>query len=80
MPLDVEAFRSLQARLSDWWPVLTVRTVPRRPRVIVAVSSMTVDVPVTLQPMLPAYEERYLCVGLAPAAVVSHATAFSLSS
>lgn len=65
MPYDAEAFRPLQDRLADWWPVLTVRTIPARPRVIVVVSSITVDVPPHLLPMVPAYEERYLCFVLA---------------
>lgn len=65
MPYDVEAFRLLQRRLVAWWPMLTVRTVPPQPRVIVVVSSMTVDMPGHLLPMVPAYEERYLCLVLA---------------
>lgn len=65
MPYDVEAFQSLQGRLADWWPALTVRAVAARPRTLVVVSSMTVDVPDHLLPMVPSYEERYLCFVLA---------------
>jgi len=65
MTYDVAAFGSLQSRLADWWPVLTVRAVPTRPRVILVLNSMTIDLPEHFLPMIPAYEERYLCFVLA---------------
>lgn len=65
MPYDVEAFQALQGRLADWWPALTIRAVAARPRTLVVVSSMTVDVPDHLRPLVPSYEERYLCFVLA---------------
>jgi hypothetical protein len=66
---DEAAFGDLQSRLVEWWPVLTVRTIPDRPRVLVCIPSVTLDLPPTLQPLLPAYEERYLayCMMLARA-------------
>ncbi|MGZ4479493.1 MAG: peptide ligase PGM1-related protein [Nocardioidaceae bacterium] len=60
MPYDPAKFRDLQARLAEWWPVLTVRTIPERPRVLVMITSITLDLPPELQPLLPAFEERYL--------------------
>lgn len=65
MAYDVAAFGSLQSRLADWWPALTVRAVPTRPRVILVLNSMTIDLPDHFLPMIPAYEERYLCFVLA---------------
>lgn len=65
MAYDLAAFGSLQNRLVDWWPALTVRTVPSRPRVILVLNSMTIDLPEHFLPMIPAYEERYLCFVLA---------------
>ncbi|MBA2444798.1 MAG: hypothetical protein H0V49_05645 [Nocardioidaceae bacterium] len=65
MAYDVPAFGSLQSQLVGLWPALTVRTVPTRPRVILVLNSMTIDLPDHFLPMIPAYEERYLCFVLA---------------
>jgi hypothetical protein len=62
---DDAAFRLLQGRLAEWWPVLTVRTVPPRPRVLVMVSSLPGGLPEYLRPMLASYEERNLCYVMA---------------
>src|SRR5215203_2027272 len=58
---DQEAFRAVQSRLAEWWPMLTVRTMPSRPRVLVMVNSLPPGLPAYLRPMLPSYEERALC-------------------
>jgi hypothetical protein len=56
---DVAEFRRLQARLSDLWPAMMMRT--SEPRVVVVVSSITVNaLPDHVYAVIPAYEERYL--------------------
>lgn len=58
---DDATFRSLQARLIDLWPALTLRTETFDDRVAVVVSSMTVPgLPEEILRVLSAYEERYL--------------------
>ncbi len=58
---DGPAFRQLQSRLGDLWPAMTLRTDEFDDRVALMVCSITVpDIPDTLTPLLPAFEERYL--------------------
>jgi hypothetical protein len=67
-PFDEREFAALQARLVPMWPTLTLRRRDEE-RTMVVVSSMTVQMPTELQPLVPAYEERYLIyvLGLARA-------------
>jgi hypothetical protein len=67
-PLDEREFASLQARLGPMWPTLTLRR-RHEERTLVVVSSMSVQMPAELVPLVPAYEERYLIyvLGLAQA-------------
>ena len=58
---DGPAFEALQSRLSALWPALTLRTDEFDDRVALMVCSITVpDIPDSLVPLLPAFEERYL--------------------
>lgn len=65
---DAGAFEALQARLAPMWPALTLRR-QDQDRTLVVVSSISVNVPEHVHPLLPAYEERYLIyvLGLAQA-------------
>lgn len=53
-------FAELQQRLRDFWPVLTMREVGDVERTVVVLHSIPVELPERWQPVLPAYEERYL--------------------
>ena len=64
-PYDEQAFAALQQRLVPMWPVMTVRTAESMRRVIFVVSSLTLDLPPHMSPVVPAYEERYLFMVLA---------------
>ena len=57
-------FEDLQARLRRLAPKLTVRTIEPEERTIVVVNSLSIDAPPRLAPLLPAYEERFLCLVL----------------
>ena len=58
---DRTAFDEVQARLVELWPALTLRTGEFDDRVALMVSSITIpDIPDSLWPLLPAFEERYL--------------------
>ncbi|HVF20099.1 MAG TPA: peptide ligase PGM1-related protein [Mycobacteriales bacterium] len=57
---DEAEFTALQERLAPMWPGITLRTVETMSRVIVVVTSMSVEVPDSVLPVVPAYEERYL--------------------
>ena len=62
---ELERFRSLQSSLVDYWPYLTTRRVGEQPRTLVVVNSINVDLPDHFQPVVPAYEERFLFLMLA---------------
>ncbi len=57
---DEQAFADLQQRLVPMWPGMTIRTHESTSRAIFVVSSMSIDLPPHIAPVLPAYEERYL--------------------
>lgn len=57
-------FAELQAKLRAFWPNLTLRSIGDRERTMVVVHSISLDVPEQLYPVLPAYEERFLCLVL----------------
>ena len=57
-------FAELQAKLRTFWPNVTLRSIGDRERTTVVVHSVTLDVPEQLYPVLPAYEERFLCLVL----------------
>jgi hypothetical protein len=56
---DGEAFSAVQAGLAPMWPSMTMR---RRDgdRTLLVVSSVSIPIPANYQPLIPAYEERYL--------------------
>jgi hypothetical protein len=49
-----------RARLREMWPSMTIRVPSDDDRTLFVISSMTVDVPHWLAPLVPSYEERYL--------------------
>ena len=51
----------LAARLASAWPHLVWRPVGDVPRTIIVMQSISAYLPPRWQPLLPAYEERYLC-------------------
>jgi hypothetical protein len=55
----------LLARMRSVWPVLTWRPVGDVPRTLVVMHSVAVYLPPSWQPLMPAYEERYLSFLLA---------------
>jgi hypothetical protein len=57
-------FDHLQARLCDLAPKLTVRSLEPEERTIVVVHSLSLEIPDHITPVLPAYEERFLCLVL----------------
>ncbi len=57
-------FGELQARLRNFWPSVTLRSIGDIERTVVVVHSISLDVPEHLVPVFPAYEERYLCLVL----------------
>ncbi len=58
------AFTELQAKLRDFWPTVTLRSIGDVERTVVVVHSISFDVPDQLIPVFPAYEERFLCLVL----------------
>ena len=60
---DRAQFAGLQATLADSWPQMTMRTTTGGPRTLVVLSSMSVEIPDYFDPLLTAYEERYLLPG-----------------
>jgi hypothetical protein len=56
---DAAAFERIQRGLGPFWPDMTLR---RRSgeRTLIVLSSVSVALPAHIQPLLPAYEERYL--------------------
>ena len=60
-PFDGPAFDEVQARLVELWPSLSLHSEEFDDRVALLVSSITIpDIPDSLWPLLPAFEERYL--------------------
>jgi hypothetical protein len=57
---DDAAFRALQEKLRDVWPTITMRTLARANRTALIVPSISFEVPDSLIPVFPAYEERFL--------------------
>ena len=57
---DDHAFRALQEKLRDVWPTITMRTLARANRTALIVPSISFEVPDSLIPVFPAYEERFL--------------------
>ena len=56
---DAAMFENLQTQLVGMWPAMTLRRRDAH-RTIVVLSSVSMNLPVELHPLLPAYEERYL--------------------
>jgi hypothetical protein len=67
MPAAVPTLEELAARLRTAWPVMTWRPTGDAPRTIVVMHSISVFVTEHWRPLMPAFEERYLCflLGLA---------------
>jgi hypothetical protein len=57
-------FEQLQNRLCELAPQLTVRTIDPEERTVVVVHSLSLEIPDHITPVLPAYEERFLCLVL----------------
>jgi hypothetical protein len=57
-------FEQLQDRLCELAPSLTVRSLEPDERTIVVVHSLSLEIPDHITPVLPAYEERFLCLVL----------------
>ena len=57
-------FEQLQNRLCELAPALTVRSLEPEERTIVVVHSLWMEIPDHITPVLPAYEERFLCLVL----------------
>jgi hypothetical protein len=55
-------FSELQAKLRNFWPSLTLRSIGDVERTVVVVHSINLEVPDHLIPVFPAYEERFLCL------------------
>lgn len=62
---DLDRFRALQATLVPNWPQMTMRRVGDAPRTLVVINSINVNLPAHFQPVVPAYEERFLFLMLA---------------
>ena len=58
------SFDELQNRLCELAAALTVRSLEPDERTIVVVHSLSLEIPDHLAPVLPAYEERFLCLVL----------------
>jgi len=61
---DVAEFQRLQKKLTHLWPDMTFRTTDGPPRTILVLSSLSLEIPPSLAPLVTAYEERYLCLVL----------------
>ena len=79
----VDEFARLQGGLVDVWPALTLRSREATARTNVVVHSLSNDPSAHLGPVLPAYEERFLCLVLgllrAPGSRVVYVTSLSNS-
>jgi hypothetical protein len=60
----VDEFARLQGGLAEVWPALTLRSLEATARTNIVVHSLSNDPPAHLGPVLPAYEERFLCLVL----------------
>jgi hypothetical protein len=60
----VDEFVRLQRGLAEVWPALTLRSLEATARTNIVVHSLSNDPPAHLAPVLPAYEERFLCLVL----------------
>lgn len=58
------AFADLQEALRTFWPQVTLRSIGDIERAVVVVHSRPPEIPATLAPVFPAYEERFLCLVL----------------
>lgn len=56
---DGAIFSALQSQLAPMWPAMTLRRRDEQ-RTLLVLSSMSIEVPADIHPLLPAYEERYL--------------------
>jgi hypothetical protein len=63
-PVSEQTFDQLQNRLCELAPALTVRSLEPDERTIVVVHSLSLEIPAHITPVLPAYEERFLCLVL----------------
>jgi hypothetical protein len=57
-------FAELQEKLRVLWPTANLRSIGDHERTLVVIHSVSLDVPAQLYPVLPAYEERFLCLVL----------------
>lgn len=57
-------FDELQAKLRTFWPQVTLRSIGDIERTAIVVHSLPPEIPDTLAPVFPAYEERFLCLVL----------------
>ena len=62
--MEEHTFAELQAKLRTFWPQVTLRSIGDIERTVVVVHSLPPELPVTLAPVFPAYEERFLCLVL----------------
>src|SRR6266540_3742000 len=60
----MDEFARLQTGLTEVWPALTLRSREATARTNIVVHSLSNDPPAHLAPVLPAYEERFLCLVL----------------
>src|SRR5262245_64077407 len=63
-PMSELTFEQLQTRLCELAPALTIRSLEPDERTIVVVHSLSMEIPDHITPVLPAYEERFLCLVL----------------
>lgn len=56
-----QTYQALQERLVPMWPDLTMRATEGPARTLLVISSLTVELPDHMAPVIAAYEERYLC-------------------
>ena len=62
--MNEPTFAELQAKLRTFWPQVTLRSIGDIERTVVVVHSLPPEIPDTLAPVFPAYEERFLCLVL----------------
>ncbi|MFO7571737.1 MAG: peptide ligase PGM1-related protein [Gaiellaceae bacterium] len=59
-----QTYVELQETLRTFWPQVTLRSIGDIERTVVVVHSLPPEIPDTLAPVFPAYEERFLCLVL----------------
>jgi hypothetical protein len=59
-----QTYAELQDTLRAFWPQVTLRSIGDIERAVVVVHSLPPEIPDTLAPVFPAYEERFLCLVL----------------